>query len=733
MAVLRSIHEVGGLSGRRMVADFIQLLWAYDPRGIACSDILKEAFYDPGSDDMFIRDISSGWLEWTFGTNGNDTISAGDEGSLIVGGKGDDKLAGGVGDNIYFYNLGDGNDVITESGTDAGRCNMIKFGEGIGADDIEFITTKHDNHSYSDLVIRIKSTGETITITRGLSSAYASIRNSYSIQAVEFADGTLWTYEDIMKRPILSDERDKNLFADAGGSILIGNALDNYMAGNAGADALHGGEGYDDLRSNAGDDILVGGKGDDSLTGGEGDDVYVYNLGDGNDIINESENRADRRNVIKFGEGIGADDIEFIATNHDNYSYSDLVIRIKTTGETITIARGLSSAYASDRNPFSIQALEFADGTVLTYEDIMKRPMLSHDRDKNIFAEVGGSILVGNALGNYMAGSANSDTLHGGEGSDDLRGNDGDDILWGGADDDRLEGGAGDDAYLFGRGDGNDVVHESWGDASRRNEIRLGEGIGADDVELLLGQSASSGSMNLIIRIRDTGETLTINNAVCTHLTNAANGYSIQAIRFADGTAWEWSDILARRATMDTATAAAYADVAGSFIAGNAGDNDIRGSANNAGSDVFHGADGNDALWGMGGDDVLHGDGGDDSLYGDAGNDTLWGGAGHDRMEGGVGNDIYLFGRGDGNDVVYDVEGNASKRNEIHLGEGIGADDIEFLLKQSSTGGYMDLIIRIKDTGETLTISNAICGHTANASNSYSIQALKFADGMVWE
>jgi Ca2+-binding RTX toxin-like protein len=66
---------------------------------------------------------------------------------------------------------------------------------------------------------------------------------------------------------------------------VVGNALDNYLGGNAAANNLSGG---------LGDDALVGGAGNDTMAGGAGDDVYVVadsgdqvkeNVGEGYDTV----------------------------------------------------------------------------------------------------------------------------------------------------------------------------------------------------------------------------------------------------------------------------------------------------------------------------------------------------------------------------------------------------------------------------------------------------------------
>ena len=114
------------------------------------------------------------------------------------------------------------------------------------------------------------------------------------------------------------------------------------------------------------------------------------------------------------------------------------------------------------------------------------------------------------------------------------------------------------------------------------------------------------------------------------------------------------------------------------------------------------GTDADETLTGTGGNDYLSGGAGNDTLNGQAGDDVLDGGSGNDTLNGGAGNDTYVFGRGYGNDTVNAYEGQlaADRREVIRLND-LNFDDVEFSLGGNTS--YPDLIVRIKDTGETVT------------------------------
>ena len=119
---------------------------------------------------------------------------------------------------------------------------------------------------------------------------------------------------------------------------------------------LRGTDGDDTIKgfSNQ-DNILAGGKGSDYLEGGSGKDTYIWNLLDGNDIINDfasGKNFAGQSGILKIGQGVDPANVD-IARSGNN-----LVMTIGETGEYLTIQNwylGLN---------YQLGRIEFADGNV---------------------------------------------------------------------------------------------------------------------------------------------------------------------------------------------------------------------------------------------------------------------------------------------------------------------------------------------------------------------------------
>ncbi|MDY6901106.1 MAG: pre-peptidase C-terminal domain-containing protein, partial [Cyanobacteriota bacterium] len=145
---------------------------------------------------------------------------------------------------------------------------------------------------------------------------------------------------------------------------------------------------------------------------------------------------------------------------------------------------------------------------------------------------------------------------------------------------------------------------------------------------------------------------------------------------------------------------------------GNSGDDVLRGDRNSrspggsvGGDDVISGGDGNDQIGGKAGNDLLSGDTGDDEIFGDDGDDTIMGGTGNDTLtgddfSGGSGSDLFVFGNGDGTDIITDFD---VSEDLIGLVEGeLTFEDIEILEIDGNAA------INIIETEETLAVLDGV-------------------------
>ncbi|MDE6210209.1 MAG: hypothetical protein K2M73_11135 [Lachnospiraceae bacterium] len=606
----------------------------------------------------------TGSSEGIFGEEENDTLNAGGGDDIIIGGQGNDVLNGGSGADTYIFNIGDGEDIINNYDTGSWRRDKILFGEGISKEDIRL------TRSVNDMIItNTKNEEDVITLCNAFKSPYGY----YYIGSIEFADGTIWDL-DMMKskcNTIYGTEENDTLGGYSSGY--------NYQT----SEVYYGGAGDDNISGGSGNDILVGGAGNDVLNGGDDADTYIFNIGDGEDIINNYDTGSWRRDKILFGEGILEEDIRLTRCGNDM-----IIENIKNEGDVITLCNAFKSPYGY----YYIGSIEFADGTVWDLDMI-----------KNNFADIKGTeendILSGYDSGYnyktsevYYAGlgddtvnaGAGDDIIYGEEGNDTINGGSGNDILVGGVGNDVLNGGDGADTYIFNIGDGTDTINNYDTGSWRRDKIMFGEGILEEDIRL----TRSVNDM-IITNTKNEGDVITLCNA----FKSQYGYYYIGSIEFADGTVWDL-DMMKEKCN------------------------------------TIYGTKENDTLVGYSGgynyqtSEVYYGGAGEDTINGGSGNDILVGGAGNDVLNGGDGADTYIFNIGDETDIINNYDTGSWRRDKILFGEGISEEDIIL----TRCGNDM-VITNTRSEGDVITLCNAF----KSPYSYYFIGSIEFADGIVWD
>ncbi|WP_295090977.1 calcium-binding protein, partial [Ruminococcus sp.] len=234
--------------------------------------------YDKKTSNMVNKEFLSNNIY--LGTTADNIMYASGNADTLIGGIGNDTLYGGSGDDTYVFNLGDGQDTINEQSSGSAY-DKIVFGEGIMPEDIT-VTKDGD-----DMVLLVGGDGDSIRIVNQYYDAYCFI------EKIVFADGTELTCDDLLGTAL-------NIRGDG----EISDPGTNY---GTRSNNLFGGDGDDILYAYDGDDTLTGGAGNDILYGGSEDDTYVFNLGDGQDTINEQSSGSAYDKIV-FGEGIMPED-----------------------------------------------------------------------------------------------------------------------------------------------------------------------------------------------------------------------------------------------------------------------------------------------------------------------------------------------------------------------------------------------------------------------------------------
>jgi Ca2+-binding RTX toxin-like protein len=642
--------------------------------------------------------------DWLIGAGGNDVIFGGSGDDVLLGGLGDDTvtgfngadtLEGGAGDDFltgrsdvdtYVYTDGDGHDVILEDSSNNSYDALVLH--EIGTADV---TLERSTTDTADLELLFAS-GGSITLDGQFGSG-----GWHRVEEIIFDDGTVWQMLDML--------------------AFLGAGETTTHLGTAAAETING---------TSANDVIEGLGGNDTLVGANGSDAYVYQTGDGNDLIDDAGN-------IAFDElrlqDLNPEDVTLTRSGDQLY------IDINSTGARITDNEHFDAEFRG------LEAIEFADGTV------WDRPAIQANA---WFRGTGGA--------DTLTGTSEADTFEGGGG------------------DDTITGGYGGDTYLFAAGSGNDEIIDYTAYSEDTDTLKLVD-LDASDISLI-----RSGS-HLFIKVIATGEQI----KVADHFGVSSGVYGIERLIFANGTVWGRDQILAAAwilgtSASETVNGSGDADnidglggadtlQGGSggdtylYGAGSGNDTVVEGSIDSTTdkvklddlnlSDVTLHRSGNHlfvtinatgeqlkvqdhfystsygieqlvfadgTIWVRNqilGAAWIRGTGAGETITGTSDPDTIDGLGGNDTLNGSGGNDTYIYRVGSGNDVIAENTGSADT-DKVKL-DGLNVADVTL-----HRSGY-HLFVTINSSGEQLKVQDQFY------STTFGVEQLEFADGTIWD
>ncbi|MEH2125016.1 calcium-binding protein [Nostoc sp.] len=452
------------------------------------------------------------------GTNGNDTLIGSDLDDTINGKAGDDiirdsygndTLTGGGGKDEFFYNLYDGNHIITDFGGIGKGINpstaviaevdTLKF-QGAGFTAQNLLLTQNGNNleinfegviddSYEPgfagpLVILqnfalenldnlSKSTGATVNLGNFLFDGQTSITDSFDVfnanstQSTIFNKNTVTFLNDLNNNVNGFDNSNDVINAQGGDDIIDGMSGNDILRGGAGNDTLLGGAGNDTLKGDMGNNFLVGGIGNDYLNIVENSTGNVefstgnniLNGGTGDDTLNAGASKGN--NLLFGGDGndsLYASDI----TDSSGYSF------FKSSGDN-TLNGGAGEDTLNAQGSEGNNSLSGGDGNdflTTSGSDVYRMYTFSSSGNNTLNGGAGDDKL-------YADFSSGNNLLSGGDGNDTLSTSgyvvpydyyllsSGDNTLNGGAGDDKLYADISTGNNFLSGGDGNDSFYLS--------------------------------------------------------------------------------------------------------------------------------------------------------------------------------------------------------------------------------------------------------------------------------
>ena len=634
-------------------------------------------------------------------TAGADTIEGTRFAETLLLGAGDDLLRGRDGADVYLRPAdASGDAVIEDAGAHGSQDRLVL--EGADLADVAL------SRQGDDLVLTL--TGGSLTVRDQFAASGVS-----SIESFVFEDAELDARE-MRERLGPAPGGETTLTGTADPETLTGTALDETLRSAGGAD-------------------LMRGQG--------GSDLYHWGPGDGDDVIDENGARA----TADFDRvSIAARPEEVILSRVGG----DVVVELLATGETLTLRRQLSSADGRR----AVEEMVFDDGTLWDGDAIAAAAALrgtdaadslnGTNRDERFVGGAGDDAMRGYAGADvYEIGPGEGvdqiiDGLYGGESVENvlrLSGLDLADLRFervleddGGATQDLfIRTGAGDDGVLL----ENQLVEDLFAAIRPVQRVELSDGTvldaddlaaraavygtDGDDVISAWGRTDGLGGDDLVTLTTSTQDVVIWGPGRGSDTVQGfEHGGHGDRVRI-EGAGWEDLSfsrdgvdlVVTLEATGETLTLARhFDDIANGRwygVSGLQGDDfslDRRGLAEASLPDPTPAAQ---------------------TITGGFDGETLVGGAGEDVLDGRSGSDLYLWRRGDGNDVISDsaVERDENPSIDTLLLQDVDRDGVRL----SRPGGIgFDLAIRVVETGEVITLLGQLAPDGP-------IEWLRFADG----
>lgn len=229
-------------------------------------------------------------IEQVIGTQTDDVFqSYGNVNVTWNGGGGNDIYYGGSGSDTYVFGRGYGVDLVYDSNTSS---NVISLDGSLTFDDLWV-----GNYNNGNLQFGVRGTGDYIQVAGQWATPGNDVIKTLDLGGVAQID--------------LTQLR----------AVMIGDDNNNYVSGPANTSNILFGYNGDDTLSPANGSystngsIVDGGLGNDTINTSVGDDQFLFERGDGHDVINDGGGQ----NTIIFGSTVAADDVIYKVSGNDLY------------------------------------------------------------------------------------------------------------------------------------------------------------------------------------------------------------------------------------------------------------------------------------------------------------------------------------------------------------------------------------------------------------------------------
>ena len=219
--------------------------------------------------------------------------------------------------------------------------------------------------------LSLDSNIDKLSFINHMSSIVKSVKSAYDLSDSEIDENIIILTGLNPKAVFVGNQ---NLYQSLNNNdLLIQSSLqekNDIITSGQGRDYIATNQGNDVIKANENHDILIGGQGNDQLYGGSGNDTYIYNKGDGKDVISDISGRAD---IIKLGAGISKEDVYFQVAGNN------LIIKFLNDEQNqITVKDHFNG------NNNQIEKLKFSDDSEINLTNILESYHYGNENDNNI-------------------------------------------------------------------------------------------------------------------------------------------------------------------------------------------------------------------------------------------------------------------------------------------------------------------------------------------------------------
>ena len=367
------------------------------------------------------------------------------------------------GGNTLEFNAGYGLLVINQVRPVGDADNVLEFAAGISSDQVSVSADATGN------VTLTLPGADQVVLASELNSDGANI---YGVQSVQFADGTSWSYAQLLAKADTPSASNTSLYGDALANVFDSQGIATYEQGNGGGD------------------------------------TFVYNQGYGPLTIYEADTAAAPANTLAFGAGITPGSVQVTGD-----AAGDLVLALSGSDQvTLTGALG-----GGGGTTYGVQAVTFADGSSWTYQDLLQLADTPSPSNTSLYGDTSANLLDSQGVATYEQGNGGGDT------------------------------------FVDNAGYGALTIDEVDTSASPDNTLAFGAGVTAASISV-----TANARGDLILNLPGT-DSVTLVDAL-----NSGDGatYGVQAVTFADGSSWSYSDLLAMADTPSSTNTSLYGDAA---------------------------------------------------------------------------------------------------------------------------------------------------------------------------